>query len=61
MALLIALGADDAGSGLFLPIALLYLTRVVGLPLTTASALLRPLARRLPAGADHANRQPTAG
>ena len=31
-ALLAALGADNAGSGLFLPVALLYVTRDVGLP-----------------------------
>jgi len=36
-ALLTALGADNAGSGLFLPVALLYVTRDVGLPLAVAS------------------------
>lgn len=34
--LLAALGADNFGSGLFLPVALLYVTRVVGLPLAAA-------------------------
>ncbi|MGH3762285.1 MFS transporter [Actinophytocola sp.] len=35
-ALLIALGVDNAGSGLFLPLTLVYVTKVVGLPLGTA-------------------------
>jgi MFS family permease len=34
--LLAALGADNFGSGLFIPVALLYVTRVVGLPLAAA-------------------------
>jgi Na+/melibiose symporter-like transporter len=36
LALLLALGVDNFGSGLFLPLALLYVTQVVGLPLGTA-------------------------
>lgn len=57
MALLCALGIDNFGSGLFLPLALVYVTRVVGLPLayagtavtlgTTAGLLVPPLAGRL--------------
>ena len=39
-ALLTALGVDNFGSGLFLPLALVYVTRVVGLPLGTAGALV---------------------
>lgn len=39
-ALLAALGADNAGSGLFLPVALLYVTRDVGLPLATAGTVV---------------------
>ena len=39
-ALLAALGADSAGSGLFLPLALLYVTRDVGLPLATAGTVV---------------------
>jgi Na+/melibiose symporter-like transporter len=39
-ALLAALGVDNFGSGLFLPLALVYVTRVVGLPLGTAGALV---------------------
>ncbi len=38
IALLIALGVDNLGSGLFLPLTLVYVTRVVGLPLATAGA-----------------------
>jgi hypothetical protein len=34
--LLVALGADNFGSGLFLPVVLLYVTRVVGVPLAVA-------------------------
>lgn len=57
MALLCALGIDNFGSGLFLPLALVYVTRVVGVPLalagtavtlgTTAGLLVPPLAGRL--------------
>jgi MFS family permease len=57
VALLCALGIDNFGSGLFLPLALVYVTRVVGLPLayagtavtlgTTAGLLVPPLAGRL--------------
>jgi MFS family permease len=36
ISLLIALGVDNAGSGFFLPLTLIYVTRVVGLPLSTA-------------------------
>jgi hypothetical protein len=53
-ALLTALAVGNFGSGLFLPLSLLYVTRVVRLPLATAGtvvATLRRLARRLPAGA----------
>jgi Na+/melibiose symporter-like transporter len=38
--LLTALGVDNFGSGLFLPLALLYATRVVGLPLATAGTVI---------------------
>jgi len=38
-ALLAALGADNAGSGLFLPVDL-YVTRDVGLPLATAGTVV---------------------
>ena len=38
--LLVALGIDNAGSGLFLPLSLVYATRVVGLPLATAGPLV---------------------
>jgi Na+/melibiose symporter-like transporter len=57
LALLVALGADNFGSGLFLPLALVYATRVVGLPLglagtvvavgTAAGLAVPPLAGRL--------------
>jgi MFS family permease len=40
IALLTALGIDNFGSGLFLPVALLYVTRVVGLPLGTAGTVV---------------------
>ncbi|HET6708813.1 MFS transporter [Amycolatopsis sp.] len=36
VALLCALGVDNFGSGLFLPLALVYVTRVVGVPLAVA-------------------------
>jgi MFS family permease len=36
VALLVALGVDNFGSGLFLPVVLLYVTRVVGVPLAAA-------------------------
>ncbi|HEY2552993.1 MAG TPA: MFS transporter [Streptosporangiaceae bacterium] len=39
-ALLVALGIDNVGSGLFLPLAVVYATRVVHLPLGTAGALI---------------------
>jgi len=55
-ALLIALGVDNIGSGLFLPLTLVYVTEVVGLPLgvagvavaigTVAGLLVPPLAGR---------------
>lgn len=54
---MIALGIDNFGSGLFLPLAILYATRVIGLPLsaagtaiaigTFAGVLVPPLAGRL--------------
>ncbi|MCU1681492.1 MAG: major facilitator transporter [Amycolatopsis sp.] len=57
VALLTALGVDNFGSGLFLPLALVYATRVVGLPVglagavvaagTAAGLLVPPLAGRL--------------
>ncbi|MFB9903181.1 MFS transporter [Allokutzneria oryzae] len=40
IALLVALGADNFGSGLFLPLALVYVTQVVGLPLGTAGTVV---------------------
>ncbi|GAA3557327.1 MFS transporter [Amycolatopsis ultiminotia] len=56
-ALLGAMGVDNFGSGLFLPLALLYVTRVVGIPLVaagtavtvgaTAGLFVPPLAGRL--------------
>jgi len=55
--LLVALGIDNLGSGLFLPLAVVYATRVVGLPLgvagtvvsvgTAAGLLAPPFAGRL--------------
>ncbi|WP_028926251.1 MFS transporter [Pseudonocardia acaciae] len=36
IALLVALGIDNFGSGLFLPLTLVFVTRVVGLPLAVA-------------------------
>lgn len=39
-ALLVALGVDNFGSGLFLPLALVYATRVVGLSLGVAGTLV---------------------
>ncbi|WP_106179035.1 MFS transporter [Prauserella shujinwangii] len=55
--LLLALGADNLGTGLFLPLVLVYVTRVVGLPLalagtvvtagTVGGLLVPPLAGRL--------------
>src|SRR5947199_5559600 len=57
VALLCALGIDNFGSGLFLPLALVYVTQVVGMPLavagssvtlgTVAGLLVPPLAGRL--------------
>jgi hypothetical protein len=38
--LLAALGADNFGSGLFLPVALLDVIRVVGLPLAVAGTVV---------------------
>lgn len=40
LALLTALGVDNFGSGLFLPVVLLYVTRVVGLPLAAAGTVV---------------------
>lgn len=40
LALLTALGVDNVGSGLFLPVVLLYVTRVVGLPLAVAGTVV---------------------
>jgi MFS family permease len=40
VALLTALGVDNFGSGLFLPVVLLYVTRVVGLPLAAAGTVV---------------------
>ncbi|MEP7024572.1 MAG: MFS transporter, partial [Actinomycetota bacterium] len=40
VALLVALGVDNFGSGLFLPLALVYATRVVGLSLTAAGTVI---------------------
>jgi MFS family permease len=40
LGLLTALGVDNFGSGLFLPVALLYVTRVVGLPLGVAGTVV---------------------
>ena len=40
IALLTALGVDNVGSGLFLPVVLLYVTRVVGLPLAVAGTVV---------------------
>jgi MFS family permease len=40
VALLIALGLDNFGSGLFLPVTLLYVIRVVGLPLAVAGTVV---------------------
>jgi MFS family permease len=40
IALLTALGVDNFGSGLFLPLALAYVTRVVGLPVAVAGTVI---------------------
>lgn len=40
LALLVALGVGNAGSGLFLPLVLVYVTRVVGLPVTVAGTVV---------------------
>ncbi len=40
MALLVALGVDNAGSGLFLPLVLVYCTEAVGLSLAVAGTLV---------------------
>lgn len=39
-ALLFALGVDNLGAGLFLPLTLVYVTQVVGLSLTTAAVVV---------------------
>jgi Major Facilitator Superfamily len=39
-ALLIALGVDNFGSGLFLPIVMIYVTRIVGLPIEVAGTVV---------------------
>lgn len=39
-AMLVALGIDNFGSGLFLPLTLIYLTRIAGIPLLQAGVLL---------------------
>jgi Na+/melibiose symporter-like transporter len=38
--LLIALGVDNFGSGLFLPMVMIYVTRIVGLPIAVAGAVV---------------------
>lgn len=38
--MLVALGIDNFGSGLFLPLTLIYLTRIAGIPLLQAGVLL---------------------
>jgi Na+/melibiose symporter-like transporter len=38
--LLVALGVDNFGSGLFLPMVMLYVTRIVGLPIAVAGAVV---------------------
>lgn len=40
LGLLVALGLDNFGSGLFLPLTLVYATRVIGLPLASAGTAL---------------------
>jgi MFS family permease len=40
LALLLALGVDNFGSGSFMPVVLLYVTHVAGLPLATAGAVV---------------------
>jgi hypothetical protein len=40
LALLVALGVDNFGSGLFLPLALVYVTRDAGIPLATAGPVI---------------------
>jgi MFS family permease len=40
LGLLAALGVDNFGSGLFLPVVLLYVTRVAGLPLAVAGTVV---------------------
>ena len=40
IALLTALGVDNFGSGLFLPVTLLYVIRIVGLPLAVAGTVV---------------------
>jgi MFS family permease len=40
VAILVALGIDNLGSGLFLPLTLVYATRVVGLPLAVAGVTI---------------------
>ena len=45
VALLAVLGVDNFGSGLFLPVVLLYVTRVVGLPLAAGGGVSQRGAR----------------
>lgn len=40
ISLLVALGVDNVGSGFFLPLTLIYVTRVVGLPLGTGGTIV---------------------
>ena len=40
LALLVALGVDNFGSGLFLPLSLVYATRVIGVPLWAAGVVV---------------------
>jgi hypothetical protein len=40
LALPTALAIDNVGSGVFLPLAMLYVTRVVKLPLATAGTMI---------------------
>jgi hypothetical protein len=50
IALLTALGVDNFGSGLFLPVVLLYVTRVVGLPLAVLWCAASLAALAIPPG-----------
>jgi MFS family permease len=40
VALLVALGVDNFGSGLFLPLSIVYATRVIGVPLSVAGIVV---------------------